>query len=94
MEPQDFSDAELSASSFASKDRKGQCDKEGKKQKNSKLCQLKREPDFQKETTKSKDCECVCHQLRSYRIRKNTNIASKAKPKGYPNVNLTPFKQK
>ena len=38
MEPQDFSDAELSVSSFASKDRNGQCDKEGKNQKNSKLC--------------------------------------------------------
>ena len=38
MEPQDFSDAELSVSSFASKDRKGHCDKEGKNQKNSKLC--------------------------------------------------------
>ena len=38
MEPQDFSDTELSVSSVASKDRKGQCDKEGKNQKNSNLC--------------------------------------------------------
>ena len=38
IKPQDFSDAELSVSSFASKDRKGHCEKEGKNQKNSKLC--------------------------------------------------------